>query len=64
MSKDIVNKLNAEIVRILKMPDVQEKLAGLGAQIVGSSPDEFAAYLKSEIDKWGKVARASNIRLD
>jgi len=64
MSRDIVDKLNAEIVRILKMPDVQEKLAGLGAQIVGSSPDEFAAYLKSEIDKWGKVARASNIRLD
>lgn len=64
LPKEVVTKLNSEIVRILKMPDVQEKLAGLGAQIVGSSPDEFAVYLKSEIDKWGKVARASNIRLD
>jgi len=64
MPPEIVQRLNAEIVKILKMPDVQEKLAGLGAQIVASSPDDFAKYLKAEIDKWGKVARESNIRLD
>lgn len=64
MSPEIVQRINAELVKILKMPDVQEKLAGLGAQIVASSPDEFATYLKAEIDKWGKVARESNVRLD
>jgi len=64
MSPEIVQRINAELVKILKMPDVQEKLAGLGAQIVATSPDEFSTYLKAEIDKWGKVARESNVRLD
>ena len=62
--KEIINKLNAEINRILKMPDVAEKLEALGAIIVGSTPEEFAAYLKAEIDKWGKVARDNNVILD
>ena len=45
------------------MPDAAERLRGLGAEIVGGTPDEFAAYLKSEIDKWGKVARSTNSKL-
>ena len=59
----VVQRLNAEIVRILKMSDVAERLRGLGAEIVGGTPDEFAAYIKSEIDKWGKVARSTNSKL-
>lgn len=61
---EIIARLNAEINRILKMPDVAEKLQALGAEIVGSTAEEFAAYVKSEIDKWGKVARDNNIKLD
>ncbi|MEY3912550.1 MAG: hypothetical protein RL509_594 [Pseudomonadota bacterium] len=61
---DIVQRLNTEIVRILKQPDVSEKLSSLGADIVGSTPEEFDRYLKAEIAKWGKVARDNNIRLD
>jgi tripartite-type tricarboxylate transporter receptor subunit TctC len=61
---DIVQRLNTEIVRILKQPDVAEKLSSLGADIVGSSPEEFDRYLRAEIAKWGKVARDNNIRLD
>jgi tripartite-type tricarboxylate transporter receptor subunit TctC len=61
---EIVNRLNREIVRILKMPDVAEKLSSLGADIVGSTPEEFATYLKAEIAKWGKVAHDNNIKLD
>jgi len=61
---DIVQRLNTEIVRILKQPDVAEKLSSLGADIVGSTPEEFDRYLKAEIAKWGKVARDNNIRLD
>ncbi len=61
---DIVARLNADIVRILKLPDVAEKLSSLGAEIVGSTPDDFATYLRAEIAKWGKVARDNNIRLD
>ena len=41
------------------MPEVREKLAGLGAEVVGGSPEEFAAYIRAEIDKWGQAVRAS-----
>lgn len=61
---EVINRLNAEINKILKMPDVAEKLEALGAVIVGSTPDEFGAYVKSEIAKWGKVARDNNVTLD
>jgi tripartite-type tricarboxylate transporter receptor subunit TctC len=60
----IVTKLNAELVRILKLPDVRDRLRGLGAEIVGGSPSEFASYLEAEIAKWSKVAQAAGIRLD
>ena len=60
----VVNKLNAEIVRILRLPDVQERLQTLGAEVVGGSPSEFSAYLEAEIAKWGKVARAAGVKLD
>jgi tripartite-type tricarboxylate transporter receptor subunit TctC len=62
--QEIINRLNAEILRILKMPDIADKLTGLGADIVGSTPAEFDAYVKSEIAKWGKVARDNNVTLD
>jgi tripartite-type tricarboxylate transporter receptor subunit TctC len=64
MPADIVKRLNAEIIRILKLPDISEKMNSLGADIVGSSPEEFDKYLRAEISKWGKVARENNIRLD
>lgn len=61
---EIVKRLNSDLQTILKMPDVVEKLQSLGAEVVASSPEEFAAYLQSEIDKWGKVARGANVQLD
>lgn len=64
MPRDIVVKLHTELARILKMPDVSEKLTSLGAEIVASTPEEFAAYLQAEIAKWGKVARDANVKLD
>jgi tripartite-type tricarboxylate transporter receptor subunit TctC len=60
----IIAKLNGEILRILKLPDINEKLSGLGADVVGSTPQEFAAYLKAEIAKWGRVAKQAGVRLD
>ena len=60
----VVNRLNAEIVRILKLPDMQERLQALGADVVGSTPAEFAAYLDAEIARWSKVAKAASVKLD
>lgn len=55
----VIRRYHTELARILAIPDVREKLAGLGAEVVGSSPEEFATYIRSEIDKWGQAVRAS-----
>lgn len=60
----IVNKLNAEIVRMLQLPDVRERLGTLGAEIVGSTPREFAEHIQREIPKWAKVIKDAGVRLD
>jgi tripartite-type tricarboxylate transporter receptor subunit TctC len=60
----VVQKLNGELVRILKLPDVRDRMTALGADIVGSTPQEFAAYLQEEIAKWGKVAKQAGVKLD
>ncbi|MBY0519960.1 MAG: tripartite tricarboxylate transporter substrate binding protein [Sphingomonas sp.] len=61
--KDIVQKLSAETARILKIPEVNERLSGLGAAPVGDTPDEFAAFIRSEQAKWRKVIQQAGIKL-
>jgi tripartite-type tricarboxylate transporter receptor subunit TctC len=61
--RDVVNRLNAELVRIVKMPDTQERLSSQGAEPVGSSPEQFDAFLRSEVAKWGKVIRDAKVPL-
>lgn len=61
---DIVAKLNAEIMRIMRMPDVQSRLVSEGAKFTPNTPSEFAAFVKSEITKWGKVIKDSGARVD
>ena len=63
-SRGIVLRLHDEIVRALRAPEVMQRLAADGAEPVGSSPEEFAAFIKSEIDKWAKVASAAGIRAE
>ena len=62
--RDIVTKLNAEIARIIKLPDVRERLASDGAEFVGDSPEAFTAFVKSEIAKWGRVVRQAGIKAE
>jgi tripartite-type tricarboxylate transporter receptor subunit TctC len=59
--KEIVDLLNREIAKAMAMPDVKEKCAQLGFDAVANTPEEFAAYIKKEVDKWGKVIRDANI---
>ncbi|HEV7799569.1 MAG TPA: tripartite tricarboxylate transporter substrate binding protein [Burkholderiales bacterium] len=60
----IINKLNAEINRILKLPDVNSTLTRQGAEVLGGTSQEFAAYVKAEIPKWTKVVKESGARPD
>ena len=57
----IVAKLAAETQRILKLPDVAERIAGLGAEPVGNTPDEFGKFIVSEIAKWSRVIREAKV---
>ena len=59
--KEIVNLLNSEIAKAMALPDVKEKCAQLGFEVVANKPDEFAAYIKKEVDKWSKVIKDANI---
>ena len=63
-TRDIVGKLQAEIARILVLPEVKDRLAADGADAVGSRPDEFAAYIRAELAKWGKVVKTGSIKLE
>jgi tripartite-type tricarboxylate transporter receptor subunit TctC len=58
----VIAKLHRATAEALKSPEVKDKLQAQGAILVGNSPEEFAAYIQSEIDKWGKVAKAANIK--
>jgi tripartite-type tricarboxylate transporter receptor subunit TctC len=59
---DIVTLLNRQIVNVIALPDLKERLAALGFEPVGSTPKEFAEQIAIELDKWGKVIRLANIR--
>jgi tripartite-type tricarboxylate transporter receptor subunit TctC len=61
--KDLMAKLSREIARILKLPDVSARLADLGAESVGGTPEQFSAHIKAEIAKWAKVIRDANVEL-
>jgi tripartite-type tricarboxylate transporter receptor subunit TctC len=60
--KEIVDLLNKEIAKIMAMPDVKEKCAQLGFDPVADTPDEFSAYIKKEVEKWGRVIKDAKIK--
>jgi tripartite-type tricarboxylate transporter receptor subunit TctC len=59
--KAIVTKLNAEINAVLKLPDVRAKLEAAGIEIQGGTSQEYAALIKSDLAKWGKLIKAAGI---
>jgi len=61
--KDIVTLLHDEIAKVIALPDIKERLTMIGFDPVASTPEEFAARIRVEIELWGKVIRASNIRV-
>ena len=62
--KEVIARLNTDIGQALQDPEVRAKLAGLGADLGGGTPEAFGALLNSEIDKWGRVIRVANIKPD
>ncbi len=60
----IAVKLHAEIVKVLQLPDVKNRLTGEGLTLVGNTPEQFAEFLVAETRKWTEVIKAANVRLD
>ncbi len=62
--REIVARLHAEVVRVLRTPEVRDQLTSQGADVVGNSPEEFAAWIRAEVKKWADVVRVSGAKVD
>jgi tripartite-type tricarboxylate transporter receptor subunit TctC len=62
--REVVAKIHADVAKVLQMPEVRERLAGMGAEPSGESPAELAARIKAEYERWGDVVRKANIKAD
>jgi tripartite-type tricarboxylate transporter receptor subunit TctC len=62
--KEIVARLAQEVARILKDPELRERMLVQGAELVGNSPEEFGQFVRTEMDKWGGLAKRLNLRAD
>lgn len=60
----LISKLNAEIARILTMPAIKQRFESQGSEVVASTPEDFAAYMREEAAKWGKVIRDAGIKVE
>lgn len=60
----VVARLNTEFARILTLPGVKSFNVNIGNEIVGGSPEEFTAFIRAELDKWGKVIKVTGVRND
>jgi tripartite-type tricarboxylate transporter receptor subunit TctC len=62
--KPIIDKLHDEIVKALSDKEVRERLAAIGAEVVTDTPDEFAAFIRVEQNKWGDIIKSTGIKFD
>jgi tripartite-type tricarboxylate transporter receptor subunit TctC len=62
--RDIVNRLNRELVRAVRAPDVAEKVVAQGNFVIGDTPEQFGAYIRTESEKWGRVVKQAKIKVD
>ena len=62
--REIVERLNQEIVRVITSPDVKQRFFDAGVEVVGSTPDEFARRIRAEIDFWAKIVKAGGIKVE
>lgn len=62
--KEVIDKINAETLRILRSKEMADRLLGLGMNVMAGTPDQLAAHVNSEIIRWGKVVREANIKVE
>jgi tripartite-type tricarboxylate transporter receptor subunit TctC len=62
--REIVSRVHAEVVRVLAIPEVRDQLTSQGADIVGNSPEQFSAWIRTEVKKWAEVVKVSGAKVD
>jgi tripartite-type tricarboxylate transporter receptor subunit TctC len=62
--REMVNRLHADLARALKSPETKERIFQQGGLAGGNSPEEFAAFIKVEMDKWARVGKAAKVRVE
>ena len=62
--KDIITKLNAEMLKVLKLPDIRQRLDEMGSDFVAGTPEQFGQRIKAETAKWGAVIKEAQVKLD
>jgi tripartite-type tricarboxylate transporter receptor subunit TctC len=62
--KEAISRLHAESIKAIKLRDVKERLDATGFEAIGSTPDKFGTFIRSEVEKWGKVVKASGARVE
>jgi tripartite-type tricarboxylate transporter receptor subunit TctC len=62
--KPLVARLNSELIKVLRSPDMRERVRGQFFDLWTSTPEEFAAVIKADAEKWGKIVRESGARVD
>jgi tripartite-type tricarboxylate transporter receptor subunit TctC len=62
--KPIIAKINAEINKAFAVPSVRQQFAALGSELVGGSPEQFSAFIKTESQKWASVIKRSGAKID
>jgi len=62
--RDIVNAVNGDLVKMLNSPDMKERILAMGGIALPNTPDEFLAFMKAESEKWAKVAKAANVKME
>lgn len=62
--RELINRLYTDVSKVLQQPDFRERITNMGANVVGSTPEQFGAFMKSESAKWGRVIREANIKAE
>jgi tripartite-type tricarboxylate transporter receptor subunit TctC len=62
--REVVDKLNAEVLKVLAMPDVRERFLALGVEPLGSTPGEFASHIRAQMEKWAKVVKGAGVKAE
>ena len=62
--KPVLDVLQAQIAKIMALPDIKERIATMGFDPTFSTPDELAAHMRAETDKWSKVVRQANLKIE